>query len=287
MDDFQTTSKLNLIQHHQSSSSTIKKNQILIRVFFCLIILLALFTGAIIINLVYKYNISQQKLRTDQHRELVRVFCYMTRHPDSCLPAVSMYATPYIQTSPDDVFNASLQVAIKELHSLTSLSRALILKSGEEVDTESIRNGSALFSCSSLIDDSLNQLNKSLTVSAGFSVFGTGLNPDEETAVQDKIKGMKPWINDAWRDLWSCFGILEKEQSTAGIELRNGMQNPIMYVGNIIDFLENRDRILGEIRFQELMADHCDGFEYLSTLVLYAPQYFVLIFLLCLFFRMY
>lgn len=107
--------------------------------------------------------------------------------------------------------------------------------------------------------------------------------------VDGKIREMRPWVNDAVNDLWRCFGILGKDNSTDVIELRSGVHEGIMYVSNMYDFLESRAEILEQIHYQPQAMNwsSTDDFEYLSYLIIFCPQYFVLIFLFCLLLHIY
>ncbi|KAL3528360.1 hypothetical protein ACH5RR_007682 [Cinchona calisaya] len=288
MENFENTSKLSLIQNQQqqkpsSLSSNLKRNKILIKVFFSLIILLTLITGAMIINIIQSHNKSQEKIKLDQQTESLRVFCSVTRFPDPCLNSIILLS----DNDPDDIFIAFLDLAIKKVANLTTLTRALILQS----TTES-RNESGPMKCSSLIDDSLNQLNRSLTASSGeLGLFSIRVDSYEmEISVKDRIRDTRPRVNDAVNGLWRCFGILGKDNSTAVIELRSGVHEGILHMSNIIDFLERRDQIIGEIIYLRQASEwknSRDNFEYFSIIIIFSPQYFVLIFLLCLLLRIY
>lgn len=109
-----------------------------------------------------------------------------------------------------------------------------------------------------------------------------------EKPVREKIKEVSPWVNEAANDLWRCFAILGDDDSTAVTELRSGVYGGIMHVSNIYDFLECRDRIVGEIKARreshEYYRPRRDDLEYI---LIFSPQYFVLIFLLCLLLRIY
>nr|XP_027124386.1 putative pectinesterase/pectinesterase inhibitor 26 [Coffea arabica] len=181
--------------------------------------------GAMVINLIHRHNKSQEKLKLDQQTESLRGFCSVTRFPDHCLNSVILLP----DNSPDDIFIASLDLAIERVVNLTVLARALILQSSSDAATES-RNESALFRCSSLIDDSLNRLNRSLTASGESSLFGLRVDSGEmEELVREKSKEVSSWVNKAANDLWRCFGTLGEDNSTAVIELRSGV-----YDGTII-----------------------------------------------------
>nr|XP_027122426.1 pectinesterase 1-like [Coffea arabica] len=235
MDNFQATSKLSLIENQRkqqqqqqqpsSLASNLKRNKILIKTFFSLIILLAFITGAMIINLIHGHNKSQEKLKLDQQTESLRGFCSVTRFPDHCLNSVILLP----DNSPDDIFIASLDLAIERVVNFTVLTRALILQSSSDAATES-RNESALFRCSSLIDDSLNQLNRSLTASGESSLFGLRVDSGEmEELVREKIKEVSSRVNQAANGLRRCFAILGEDNSTAVIELRSGVYDGIMH----------------------------------------------------------
>lgn len=164
-----TTGKVNLLKAQRPPSQAEKRKRIrnLIGIFFISVILFALITGSTLVALIRKYNIGFQHR---QVQETAQAFCSMTEHVPACHRSISTHFTTASRHKwegrPDDIFVLSLQLATEQLSNLTSLTKSLISKSSNNYH-HSRSDTSPLQQCTSLIHDSLDRLNSSLTTSAG------------------------------------------------------------------------------------------------------------------------
>ncbi|KAI5683668.1 hypothetical protein M9H77_04896 [Catharanthus roseus] len=276
-DTFNAASRVNLLQQPPPStpSPTHRRNRNLIKFFFCVIIFLAMITGGILLFLVHKQFVkSRNEFNSNQSDAAVQVFCSVTLHLPECITSLSMARNVQKRIKPDEIFSFSLILAFNEVNSLASLTKSLIW-----ISTDQSRSDSALQKCASLIDNSVDRLNRSVTASAvGYSFLD-----------REKIRDIVVWINGSVSDLRICFDYLqEKDESRIVDELRWSVQKAMYFASNSFEFLENRDGIVSMIEsWNYEKRQPAVDYEYLSLLCIFWPQYLVLFLLYFLLLRKY
>lgn len=272
-----TTGKVNLLKAQRPPSQAEKRKRIrnLIGIFFISVILFALITGSTLVALIRKYNIGFQHR---QVQETAQAFCSMTEHVPACHRSISTHFTTASRHKwegrPDDIFVLSLQLATEQLSNLTSLTKSLISKSSNNYH-HSRSDTSPLQQCTSLIHDSLDRLNSSLTTSAGVLLFSQTM--ENESLAIEKTDYLMPKINDSVSDLRTCFEILEQVKSVSVDEVSRRVHSAMVDAGMAFDFLQNRGDIKYRLQFLDSSSIPDVNFGYLTTILMSLPQYLILV----------
>ncbi|CAK9158682.1 unnamed protein product [Ilex paraguariensis] len=198
-----------------------------------LIIILTVVIGAVIGALIYE-SITEPPDDDDlssKAAESLKTICSVTQYTNSCFTSLSSFNANFgSKIDPECVFKLSIQVAVTEFTKLESVPITLISKLNDP-STES-----ALKDCTSLFDDGLSQLNRSLELME--------VDPGEKVLTEAKIGDLNSWISGAMTDQQTCLDGLEEMGSTVVDEVRMKVQKSKEYMSNSLAILANIQSLL-------------------------------------------
>lgn len=226
-----------------------RRNKIVIASFFSLIILLALITGVTITSLVQKLN--SESIRSNP---AVIEFCSPFEFQSACINSISSKTNPPPDANPNQIFLLSLQ------SSLTKISEIIPIT----------RSDGALSSCSTSLSHAADQISNILET--------LGIDPDLESYDRGN---MKAWIGAAAADLAAC--------AEADSEVGKKVADVAAVVRYGEFFLENSDVVNSQFRWSPRYSSDWGNKvpENLITVTIFGLQYLPLIFLFCLYLRIY
>ncbi|CAI9112207.1 OLC1v1012622C1 [Oldenlandia corymbosa var. corymbosa] len=278
----------------QSSSRKQRKITFIIS----LIILFTIIISSIVsVLLILKHKAeSESLLALATPAEAIRAVCSLIHAPPSCSTSIlwgfqsinyNTSNSPSNNISPSQIFALSLLVTYKELANLNSDFHKVIPKA-----KVSSRNIVSLRRCQNLTRDSLRLINQSM--------ISVGISPKDEIFKDlERVGNLKNWIKTADENLKECLDELKLDQERLIFgtnfylaRMKRGVLVSRQYVITSSMILEEKDVILDmfynpihihTVLFNIMLST--SGFDF--SLVFFPSQYLVLLFLLCLFFRLY
>ncbi|CAL5195830.1 unnamed protein product [Lathyrus oleraceus] len=176
------------------------------------VILIAVIIAAVAGILIHKRNTSSNPSpnslpNTDLNPATsLKAVCDATQYPNSCIAAISSLPESNT-TDPEKLFKLSLRVAIDELSNLTRFSSKL-KASGDTRLEKAIRV------CGSVLEDSLDRLNDSMSLILG----------DDKILSSAKVRDVETWLSAALTDHDTCLDAVGELNSTAARRVLNQIE---------------------------------------------------------------
>lgn len=123
------------------------------------IILVAVIIGAVTGTLIHRRNNSAAtpSSTAGSPAAAIKAVCSVTNYPDSCFSAIQSLDASHNVTDPEDIFKLSLHVALNEISKISSFPQSITSKINDA------KTKAALEVCQTMIDDSLDRLNESVS----------------------------------------------------------------------------------------------------------------------------
>lgn len=199
------------------------------------ILLLSLTVGLFIQALSHESS-SEEEL---EHRESpsslasIKAVCNFTRFPDSCFASI---ASAPLEIKFNTV-NCSDPVAIFKLSLLASINELSKLSAFLKTQASNSNGADAVRDCVSQNQDSLNQLNDSVSVLLDVGPAGKGFT-------DKKINDIQTWISAALTYEDTCLDGLEESGSSVFGAVKSKMQKSKEYISNSLAIVANMNTIL-------------------------------------------
>ncbi|KAK9096485.1 hypothetical protein Sjap_021982 [Stephania japonica] len=205
-------------------------------------ILLVGIVGAIVGTVIHKSNNNNNKNNGSSSstngtnnwspNSIIKAICTETNYPDTCFSSLSSFSTNSSSSSnnkfdlPEELFKYSLQVALNELSTISSLPDNFINRTNVN-DTRLIV---ALKDCKTLFGDAIDELNDSIASAHHDSWL-------------NNIDDIRIWLNAVLTDLETCLDGLDEMSSNNNVlllsEMRTCLQNSTMYTSNSLAIVTN------------------------------------------------
>ncbi|XP_027169646.1 pectinesterase 3-like [Coffea eugenioides] len=264
-------------RHLMEDQASRQKRKIRIYVFF--IILFTVIIGSIItVSIALIQEKESELLSASTPDRSIHAICNLTPKPTSCFDSIWSLYTNFatdlgeIKTTPSRIFALSLRAAINQLEDSMSANEKAI---SEVKDSRTL---TVLKDCDVLFRNSLRLVNASVTA--------MGVESDDKIfKVAKSVDDMKEWMSSSAANIDKCLaglrydlqGSINGKSYYSLREMRIKVSHARDDVANSLVMLKKMDTILGIANSFEF-----DILEYLGFgLVLYVPQYLVLVVLIC------
>ncbi|CAI8607806.1 unnamed protein product [Vicia faba] len=198
------------------------------------LILIAVIVAAVAGILIHKRNTSSNPSpnslpNTDLNPATsLKSVCDATQYPHSCIAAISSLPESNT-TDPEKLFKLSLKVAMDELSNLTRLK----LKASGDTRLEK-----AIAVCSSVLEDSLDRLNDSMSM----------IIADDKILSPAKVRDVETWITAALTDHDTCLDAVGEVNSPAArgvlTQIETAMRNSTEFASNSLAIVSKVIRLL-------------------------------------------
>lgn len=198
------------------------------------IILVAVIIAAVTGTLIHRRNNSTSAaVPSSTPTSAIKAVCSVTQYPDSCFSTIQSLDTSHSVTDPEDIFNLSLHVALNEISKISSFPRSIISK------TNDAKTKAALEVCQTMIDDSMDRLNESIS--------SMDVNQGEKILSVKKIGDLKTWLSASLTDHETCLDALQEANSTVVLnEVTNIIQNSTKFASNSLAIVAKILGLLGD-----------------------------------------
>ncbi|CDP12342.1 unnamed protein product [Coffea canephora] len=270
-------------RHLMEDQASRQKRKIRSYVFF--IVLFTVIIGSIItVSIALIQEKESELLSASTPDRAIHAICNLTPKPISCFDSIWSLRTNFstdlgeIKTTPSRIFARSLGAAVNQLEDSISANEKAI---SEVKDSRTL---TVLKDCDVLLRDSLRLVNASVTA--------MGVESDDKIFKAAKsVDDMKEWMSSSAANIDKCLaglryhlqGSINGKSYHSLREMRIKVSYARDGVANSLVMLEKMDTILGMFNQTIFHAIfEFDILEYLGFgLVLYVPQYLVLVVLIC------
>ncbi|XP_058226931.1 pectinesterase 3 [Rhododendron vialii] len=197
------------------------------------VILVAVIIGAVTGTLIHRRNNSAAtpSSTAGSPAAAIKAVCSVTNYPDSCFSAIQSLDASHNVTDPEDIFKLSLHVVLNEISKISSFPQSIISKINDA------KTKAALEVCQTMIDDSLDRLNE--------SVSSMDVNQGEKILSVKKMGDLKTWLSTSLTDHETCLDALTEANSSVVLKevmgiLRNSTEfasNSLAIVGKLLGLI--------------------------------------------------